>query len=1068
MDASLDFAFAALPGNGSIISGGEPFKKNFFKWPEFSKEMCVFSPGVRKVLLEAMSNPFEDVRVLSSEILRLDTKWDKAEMTGILERALKVMNETGRARDSDGIARTVSLLFEVVKRGSLEFTEGDTIWGTKIGVTGSGAPGLDVIQWVLDVIEKEYLGVAAADISRAVKERPVHGLFAALGMILQSNDLYPAEFPKKNIAAWKRVHERMFKACEEIWRLTKAPLCFDSPEGHVPSEIDEGDEDMNTQTVMSYSWRAIKESSALLGIIFEKAPMATLSPTDFERGGKLLLQQLAEIRHRGAFSAVSPSFVALCTRCFSSPDGSLQEMPRKWLRRNLDSIMEKSNAITRRSAGLPFLIMGVLASETDPTRPLLSNTIARLDDIAVLPTIYSKNVEKIDLPQVHALNCLRLLFTDARVSQAVAPYIGRGLELAVCCFGSDIWAIRNCGVMLFTTLANRLFGLRKSRNELTSNFTTRSFLEKYSVVRTVLLKNLQEKVGGLECGEAASVEMVYPALSLVARMEVDPGYQGIEEFRGLILECMRSRIWKVREMAARAYTALVGPKEVVSVIRELMSVGLEKQNVLHGNLCAVRALLERRVKQAVLEEQMSGEVYTNIGHVLQARFRDLVEHNHCSVTRSVLLQILTMHATCLLASGWLNRFPSPGETVVADTLTDAGLKECAKAYMANYSSITQECQNSSIVGRSLLKEQLVAFRLTYTDPTEFSYTFAGLLEELDEEVVLYSLIFVLNLPNLPETSSYPQARLWDLATTHPWPLLVSNALALLHRLSAASAITTTGHIPHLLALLNSQTEPIKEASLALLGPLTSLLPSSERTIALQMLLPCLQAAVHEDSPFALRHASLIFLNALAPSLKLVRGGENDETLIPVYALLFDLLNDDDDDLRLLASQLTRMVLPDSKVFLVPLVAAENLALELPRCYPGSSVLLAEAVTRITGSVDARKEWERVTRRDTILFRKEKQNIWVDSGWIVRIWGAVAEMCVARGADGEAVRRLRGWVQSAEKCVQEMEKREGGREMIRGWASEEEVEVFMVRMMEGRRFVEKFRHWAPVRMSGDSM
>jgi hypothetical protein len=650
MDASLvDFAFAALPGNGSIISGGEPFKKNFFKWPEFSKEIRVFSPGVKKVLLEAMSNPFEDVRVMSSEIVRLDAKWDKTEVAEIIERGLKSMNETGRARDSDGFARTMALLFEVVERGDIQFAEGDTIWTTKVGVAGSENAGLTVIRWLLDVIEKEYLGVAAADIPRAVKERPVHGLFAALGMILGSNTgLYPVNLSEKSAAAWKEVHERIFKACEEIWRLTKAPLCFDSPEGHVPSEIDEEDEDMNTQTVMSYSWRAIKESSALLGTILRKAPTITLNPTDFERGGKLLLRQLADIRHRGAFSAVSPSFVSLCTRCFKSTDVALQELPKTWLQRNLDSIMEKSSAITRRSAGLPFLIMGVLASETDPARPLLSATFARLDQIAILPAVPSKNGEKIDLPQVHALNCIKFLFTDARVSQVVVPYIGRGLELAVSCFGSEIWAIRNCGVMLFTALTNRLFGLRKSRNEFTSNFTTRSFFEKYVTVRTVLLKNLQEKVGGLEGGEAASVEMVYPALSLVARMEVDPGYEGMEDFRGLILECMRSRIWKVREMAARAYTALVGPDEVVDVIRELLSVGPEKQNILHGNLCAVRALLERRVKQAVLREQEVGQVYKSIGQVFQTRFGDLVEQNQCSATISVFIEILAVNATYLL------------------------------------------------------------------------------------------------------------------------------------------------------------------------------------------------------------------------------------------------------------------------------------------------------------------------------------------------------------------------------------------------------------------------------------
>ncbi|KAA8911474.1 putative death-receptor fusion protein-domain-containing protein [Sphaerosporella brunnea] len=1032
MDASLtESAFAALPGNGSIISRGEPFKKNFFKWPEFSKEMRVFSPGVKKVLLEAMSNPFEDVRAMSSEIVRLDPQWDKEEITGILDRGLKAMNETGRARDSDGVARSVALLYEVVKRGDLTFNEGDRIWGTKISVADSETMGLGVIQWVLDVIEQEYLGVAASDLARAVKERPVHGLFEAVGRILGSNDkVYLAEGSEGATAEWTKIHERIFKACEEIWRITKAPLCFDSPEGHVPSEIDEEDEDMNTQTVMSYSWRAIKESSALLGIVLAKAPAESLNQTDFGRGGKLLLQQLSDIRHRGAFSAVSPSFVALCTRCFKSPDPALQELPRAWLRRNLESVMEKSSAITRRSAGLPFLIVGVLASEIDPNHPLLSSTFARLDEIAVLPPVPSKNGEKIDLPQVHALNCIKFLFTDARMSPLVVPYIGRGLELAVSCFGSEIWAIRNCGVMLFTALTNRLFGLRKSRNEFTSNFTTRSFFEKYPTVRVVLLENLRDKVGRLEGGEAASVEMVYPALSLLARMEVAPEYEGMEEFRPLILECMRSRIWKVREMAARAFTALVGPKQAVDVIRNLLSVGPEKQNILHGNLCAVRALLERRVRQAVLEEQEAGEVYGNISLTFQARFQDLVERNQCSVTRYVILQILTANATPLLVS--------------------EGLAECVHGFISSLRSVTEECNTSSMVGRSLLKEQLVAFILTCAPPAKFSNVFLSLLGEPDEEVVLYSLTHLLSLPTIPNLDASIQTSLWTLATTHPWPLLVSNTLNVLHRLSKTLPFTATPeNIRHLESVLNNPpTEPIKETALALLGPLTT------STSTLTTLLPHLRAAAHEDSPFTLRHAALTSFSALAPLLKLTRSAPNAEELIPAYALLFDYLNDDDDELRILAAELTQLILPgDGEILHLPLVAAEKLALELPRCYPGSKALLQEAITRITGGMDARETWKRVATRDTILFRREKQNLWVHAPWAVSIWAAVAEMVAARldGAEMEMeLAGLKAWVEAAGECVAEMERREGSRATVGGWASDEGVEVFCTRVEAGRR------------------
>jgi hypothetical protein len=132
------------------------------------------------------------------------------------------------------------------------------------------------------------------------------------------------------------------------------------------------------------------------------------------------------------------------------------------------------------------------------------------------------------------------------------------------------------------------------------------------------------------------------------------------------------------------------------------------------------------------------------------------------------------------------------------------------------------------------------------------------------------------------------------------------------------------------------------------------------------------------------------------------------------------------------------------------VAAEKLALELPRYFPGSQVLLEEAVRRITGGIDAKDEWKRVSRKDTILFRREKQNLWVDLPWVVRVWGAVGEMIVARRGDLEGTSGLKEWVCEAKRYVEDMEKREGPRGKVNGWGSEEEIEVYCVRIEVGER------------------
>lgn len=50
----------------------------------------------------------------------------------------------------------------------------------------------------------------------------------------------------------------------------------------------------------------------------------------------------------------------------------------------------------------------------------------------------SENIEESRLPQVHALNCIKEIFTTSRLSVASEPYIGQGLELAARTLNSNM------------------------------------------------------------------------------------------------------------------------------------------------------------------------------------------------------------------------------------------------------------------------------------------------------------------------------------------------------------------------------------------------------------------------------------------------------------------------------------------------------------------------------------------------------------------------------------------------------------------------------------------------------
>ena len=58
---------------------------------------------------------------------------------------------------------------------------------------------------------------------------------------------------------WDNLQFRMLESCKRIWKAVRDVLCNDSPEGHLPQDIDEIDA-IDTKDVLSYSFRATHES----------------------------------------------------------------------------------------------------------------------------------------------------------------------------------------------------------------------------------------------------------------------------------------------------------------------------------------------------------------------------------------------------------------------------------------------------------------------------------------------------------------------------------------------------------------------------------------------------------------------------------------------------------------------------------------------------------------------------------------------------------------------------------------------------------------------------------------
>lgn len=79
--------------------------------------------------------------------------------------------------------------------------------------------------------------------------------------------------------------------------------------------------------------------------------------------------------------------------------------------------------------------------------------------IADAPVGFSEKARDLRLPQVHALNCLKDVFTDALLGQASEPHIADTLEISAGCLESTMYVFRkiieNDGGLLISPIDGR-------------------------------------------------------------------------------------------------------------------------------------------------------------------------------------------------------------------------------------------------------------------------------------------------------------------------------------------------------------------------------------------------------------------------------------------------------------------------------------------------------------------------------------------------------------------------------------------------------------------------------------
>ncbi|XP_031211387.1 thyroid adenoma-associated protein [Mastomys coucha] len=443
--------------------------------------------------------------------------------------------------------------------------------------------------------------------------------------------------------------------------------------------------DVTAQMVLACCWRSMKEVALLLGTLCQLLPVqpgpqssnVLLTVQQVKEIGDYFKQHLLQSRHRGAFELAYTGFVKLMETLNRCSNVSLQKLPEQWLWSVLEEIKgsDPSSKLcaTRRSAGIPFYIQALLASEPKKGRmDLLKITMRELISLAL-----SADDSKGRVPQVHALNILRALFRDTRLGENIIPYVAGGAKAAILGFTSPVWAVRNSSTLLFSSLITRVFGVKKGKDELskTNRMTGREFFSRFPELYPFLLKQLETVANTVdsELGEPDRHPGMFLLLLVLERLYPSPmdgtsSALSLAPFVPFIIRCGRSPVYRSREMAARALVPFIMIDQIPSTLQALLD-SLPKstdqyfrQNHIHGTLLQVFHLLQayftdsrHRTNADFLQELSDITVYTKAKLWLATR------QNPCLVTRAVYIDIL------FLLTNYLDK-PEEGKQTALESL----------------------------------------------------------------------------------------------------------------------------------------------------------------------------------------------------------------------------------------------------------------------------------------------------------------------------------------------------------------------------------------------------------------
>ncbi|KAJ6261358.1 hypothetical protein Dda_4028 [Drechslerella dactyloides] len=891
-----------------------------------------------RLVIERLMDPYDDIRSLAAGLIKALRQSREVPWPQIVQQAQRVIEESGRPGLEDGFSRVMEVLHDLSSKDPAIAQE---VW-LSCDLSPKHEPDYSIIELIFTLLDRQ--SQMRSDNQNKFRSRLDNSLLGALSLIYKRKD---AVLLFEGCPGSQNVLKRILALSQDIWKREREVLCNESPEGRgaVSGTMGEEDSDddeedqLNNQGFLSYSWRIVSEASSLLGAVAKYVPKAFATVSEAE------------------------SFLQKCGAIIISEI----ETKRKHLaclEYAFKSFRDTVHASKNASEGL------------------------------------GPDFNHLELPQVHALNCMRFLFMDSHLSEAIDPYAATSLRMAFSCFSSKIWAVRNCGIMLYTAIINRVLPAEGSRQTMKSD----KFFQKYRALENVFRLTL---AGGLDnLDDQHRAESVYPALDIISRLTFpeDPETEEPDSpvaFKRLVNRYLGCKIWKMREAAAKSILAFTPGRARAfeyfqQFILQILLDADRDNNLIHGSLCAAREIYEQKLVDA---EEFKQQV---ISTVLDAADLYLVSNNRVSpinqalfiqISRAVLAEdnrLLRAKIVPFCYKVLDEAYNKPPCDFVESLLRKEIAKTMAAACPdAACAFISPEDQDYGIA----LSEALVISKVKVNIHKSARSLQVTALRVLPDDGA--TIPDPSNAPHIPEDIASEQDDgytpfeiIYGVMISHEWEQ---------YRLAAADLLLLSSHPEALdpdtlfeLASLN-WIEPLRESAIVLAGRnlhplwLEDIITARFNAIV-EAWIRLLFQNVQDEMPYSSRTAVLKSIEASSNMLKFNKNAQEQpiptREMLPVWILLHKLLNDDEADIRILAANLTAKLISDSQS-ITPLQAERRLFQYLAAVNAAEDVEIRQILLNdllcvpLDNPKMIKEQLITANTPNTLLFKIEKQNLYRD-------------------------------------------------------------------------------------------